>query len=222
MSDVKNYLQWARLGKIKVWSSWWRSIESWGCEVQDLECWKYNNDDMTVELNETWRKPKVCVPWIIQGKLGDGPEDTQMLRTQSIIYEIKTGIAITKPINFKVIEYFSFIANLWQEMDLYKKVKLCLVETLKLFFKKERHRNFLAGQCGIQSSPRPDSLKRDSSITWSLFNCLRGTKPTSRDVGAGSNTILDRHWLLQRLMDGELVMYQIKIELYIETTNENT
>lgn len=37
-------------------------------------CWKYNNYDITVELNATGHKPKLYIPWIIQGNLGDAQE----------------------------------------------------------------------------------------------------------------------------------------------------
>lgn len=65
----------------------------------------------------------------------------QKARDPSVIYKTETRIASTKQRNVKVTEHSSLMAKLWQEMDLYKKVKLVQVETLKPFFKKERERS---------------------------------------------------------------------------------
>ncbi|KAI4297533.1 hypothetical protein L6164_037419 [Bauhinia variegata] len=64
----------------------------------------------------------------------------------AVVYELKTRIAHTRQGNLSVIEYYNLLTNLWQEMDLYQKLKLS-EGTQAILREREQDRvfEFLAG-----------------------------------------------------------------------------
>ncbi|KAI4348678.1 hypothetical protein L6164_009374 [Bauhinia variegata] len=150
--DGKNYLQWARLvtlalkGKQKLHhlteeppNSLDEGFKSWDVEDTVIMTWLLNSMKLEISQNFMFLETSKQI-WETAKKTYSKAQDA------AVVYELKTRIAYTRQGNLFVTEYYNLLTNLWQEMDLYRKLKLS-EGTQAILQEREQDRvfEFLAG-----------------------------------------------------------------------------
>ncbi|KAI4317392.1 hypothetical protein L6164_025264 [Bauhinia variegata] len=150
--DGKNYLQWARLvtlalkGKQKLHhlteeppNSLDEGFKSWDVEDTVIMTWLLNSMKLEISQNFMFLETSKQI-WETAKKTYSKAQDA------AVVYELKTRIAYTRQGNLSVTEYYNLLTNLWQEMDLYRKLKLS-EGTQAILREREQDRvfEFLAG-----------------------------------------------------------------------------
>ncbi|KAI4297873.1 hypothetical protein L6164_037734 [Bauhinia variegata] len=117
----------------------------------------------------------------------------------AVVYELKTRIANTKQGNLSVTEYYNLLTNLWQEMDMYRKLKV-REDTQAILREREQDRvfEFLAGLNEAFDHVRVQILGRESLPNLNeTFYLTRGDK-SSRAVMLNSTSNADLALIAER------------------------
>ncbi|KAI4350132.1 hypothetical protein L6164_010644 [Bauhinia variegata] len=150
--DGRNYLQWARLvtlalkGKQKLHhltedppNSLDEKYSAWDIEDTIIMTWLLNSMQLEISQNFMFLETSKQI-WEMVKKTYSKAQDV------AVVYELKTRIANTKQGNLSVTEYYNLLTNLWQEMDMYRKLKVS-EDTQAILREREQDRvfEFLAG-----------------------------------------------------------------------------
>ncbi|KAI4350951.1 hypothetical protein L6164_005353 [Bauhinia variegata] len=203
--DGRNYLQWARLvtlalkGKQKLHhltedppNSLDEKYSAWDIEGTIIMTWLLNSMQLDISQNFMFLETSKQI-WEMVKKTYSKAQDV------AVVYELKTRIANTKQGNLSVTEYYNLLTNLWQEMDMYRKLKVSEdTQAILRERKQDRVFEFLASLNEAFDHVRVQILGRETLPNLNETLYLTRGEESRRDVMLDSTSNADSALIAER------------------------